>query len=325
MENKQYAPVIIPTLNRYEHFKRCLESLEICIGADQTSVYVALDYPPSEKYETGWHKIDEYLKTKEKINGFKKLHIIRRNQNYGVCHVNANFEALLNELRGRIDRFIFSEDDNVFSKNFLEFINWGLNEFVDEKRIFSIGGYNEVLIPNASYNVFAYQRFNAWGFGIWLDRYDKVAKYYDREVIIEELNKTTLLDIFSRRVIHHAHLIGMLGRNQVWFDVIVGCLPVEEQNVIMPTITKVKNLGMDGSGQHGKGSKEIIAKHNKMIVDCSDTFTPRIKEPLFDFSELKEIFDKHFSTKHDIILMIKSVFVFALWKLFRINIYSFGH
>lgn len=35
MEIKQYAPVVIPTLNRYDHFKACLESLEKCRGVDK--------------------------------------------------------------------------------------------------------------------------------------------------------------------------------------------------------------------------------------------------------------------------------------------------
>ena len=46
MEDRNYAPVIIPTLSRFEHFKRCWESLENCTGADKTEVFVALDYPP---------------------------------------------------------------------------------------------------------------------------------------------------------------------------------------------------------------------------------------------------------------------------------------
>ena len=47
----QYAPVLIPTLNRYEHLKQCLESLSKCSLAEHTEVYIALDFPPSEKYD----------------------------------------------------------------------------------------------------------------------------------------------------------------------------------------------------------------------------------------------------------------------------------
>ena len=56
-----YAPVVIPTLNRYEHLRQCLESLSNCTLAEETEVYVALDYPPLEKYVEGWQKTREYL------------------------------------------------------------------------------------------------------------------------------------------------------------------------------------------------------------------------------------------------------------------------
>ena len=77
-----YAPVIIPTLNRYEHFCKCLESLEICTGAEYTDVYMALDYPPSDKYVDGWKKVDAFLQEKEKNNNFKSLIVYRRKENY---------------------------------------------------------------------------------------------------------------------------------------------------------------------------------------------------------------------------------------------------
>ena len=38
MKITKYAPIVIPTLNRYEHFKRCLESIERCTGAEYTDV-----------------------------------------------------------------------------------------------------------------------------------------------------------------------------------------------------------------------------------------------------------------------------------------------
>ena len=97
--------------DRNVHFERCLESLERCSGADQTEVYVALDYPPSEKYKEGWKKIDDYLRLKESQNGFKKLHVIRRDRNYGICHENGNYETLIREIKKSYDRYILSEDE----------------------------------------------------------------------------------------------------------------------------------------------------------------------------------------------------------------------
>ena len=76
------APVIIPTLNRYSHFKQCLDSLELCTLADKTIVYVALDFPPSEKYIDGWRKIDNYLRDKKSHNNFRKLIVYEGESTY---------------------------------------------------------------------------------------------------------------------------------------------------------------------------------------------------------------------------------------------------
>ena len=108
MEKKIYAPVIIPTLNRYNHFKRCLESIEMCTGAEYTEVYVGLDYPPSEKYIEGWKKIDNYLAEKEKNNRFKRLIVFRRGHNCGVGVNGSNGSLLVEEVSKTYDRYIFS-------------------------------------------------------------------------------------------------------------------------------------------------------------------------------------------------------------------------
>ena len=44
-----YTPILIPTLNRYNHLKRCVESLAKCTHADKTDLYIALDYPLKEE------------------------------------------------------------------------------------------------------------------------------------------------------------------------------------------------------------------------------------------------------------------------------------
>ena len=68
----QYAPVIIATLNRYAYLKRCLESLEKNTDAEKTEVYVSVDFPPSEKYYSGYEEVVKYLKHKEKKNAFNQ-------------------------------------------------------------------------------------------------------------------------------------------------------------------------------------------------------------------------------------------------------------
>ena len=57
MENKLLIPICIPTCNRYEHLKRCVESLSKCTLASETDLIISVDYPPSDKYVDGNEKI----------------------------------------------------------------------------------------------------------------------------------------------------------------------------------------------------------------------------------------------------------------------------
>ena len=87
------------------------------MGTVYRSVYW-LDFPPSEKYEEGYKKIVQYLCGG--INGFQKVHVIKRNINIGAGK-NASF--LVEEALETFDRFICIEDDNIVSRDFLEYMD----------------------------------------------------------------------------------------------------------------------------------------------------------------------------------------------------------
>ena len=76
-----YAPVIIPTLCRFEHFKRCVESLKRCTGAEYTDVYVGVDYPSQESHWEGYQKICNYV---SEVTGFRSFNVILRDRNFGA-------------------------------------------------------------------------------------------------------------------------------------------------------------------------------------------------------------------------------------------------
>ncbi len=254
METKQYAPVLIPTLNRFDHFKRCIESLEKCTGADKTEVFVALDYPPSEKYVEGWKKIDEYLRFKELQNAFKGLHVVRRNRNYGVCHEDDNLETLLRDVEKDFDRHIDSEDDNEFSPNFLEYINKGLEKYKDDDRIMMISGYSypDIATMDFASNVVAFKKAACWGAGYWFDKpftYTKMGAEKYRDSILCSWKKS--IKLFFLRPISLNSLMSMKFRNRVYGDgLMIDCLQLENKYCVFPKVSKVRNWGNDGSGVH---------------------------------------------------------------------------
>lgn len=277
MEIKQYAPVLIPTLNRYEHFINCLESLEKCTGADKTDVYVALDFPPSEKYRNGWEKIDSYLVEKEKSNGFNKLVVIRREKNCGIGHDKCNYSLLRDYIMTLYDRYIFTEDDNVFSPNFLEFLNKGLELYKDDMRILQVCAYNyQIKFPPSYKNNFYFSRHGSpWGCGFWTNRYPIISKYRSinkmgqlikDENVVKKLKKERPSTLRS--------IINMIKNNQIYGDSVNGTIStLEDMYFLMPTISKVKNLGTDGTGAHATSiNKNVIDYFKEQQIDTASSF-----------------------------------------------------
>lgn len=288
------APVIIPTLNRYNHFVRCLESLERCTGADLTEIYVALDYPPSDEYKDGWQLIDSYLHRKEYNNEFKKLYVIRRERNYGICHDNGNFESLIKEIELKYDRYIFTEDDNEFSPCFLEYMNWGLDYYKNDPNIISICGYNEIPIDkNYKENIFIDTWYSAWGVGHWVDKWNRLSSLIKSEEYSRQyIKKCSLTTIFKRDIWLASSVIGSIVTNRYYWDAIPYRFKEYPLYTIHPVVSMVRNWGQEGSGQHGKN----ISRHNiqmQMPIHSENIFSPSTVN-IFENANLNGISDKYF-------------------------------
>lgn len=280
MQIEKYAPVVIPTLNRYKHFKRCLESLEHCTGADKTDVYVGLDFPPSKKYKAGWEEIDSYLHEKEKKNGFKNLYVRRRDHNCGVGGKGSNGSLLLEEVKAAYSCYISTEDDNEFAPNFLVYINKGLQCFENDDRIYCICGYNrKVVMPDDfKSNFYLANDFVAWGVGYWTKRQRPQA--YNSFDFLKQLlcEKKAYAKLRKKSPKTIRNIVTMLKLRKFHGDVLVNAYEaLEGKYSIMPVVSKVRNHGNDGTGVHSKRKNENFDKYfsEQQIDEAAD----------FDFSE----------------------------------------
>ena len=73
----KYAPIIIPTLCRFEHFQRLIESLKCNSWAKYTDVYVGIDYPPIQRYRQGWQRICDYVDNGN-FDEFASFNVVKR-------------------------------------------------------------------------------------------------------------------------------------------------------------------------------------------------------------------------------------------------------
>jgi hypothetical protein len=270
---KTYAPVIIPTLCRYEHFKNCVESLARCTWAEKTDVYIGLDYPAKESHWEGYRKIKDYLKN-ARFN-FKSLVVVERDRNYGFGP-SGNLSSLRKYVFEHYDRIIETEDDNVFSPCFLEYINKGLTLFEKDKSVLAINGYKHDYPIKMDENTFFKQNVNysAWGEGYWRDRMEKLPgpDYFRKMFSIKKFFKMKK-EIGGNRAYDFWRLF--FYPKFEWRDSLLSVYAyLENMNVVMPSKKSlVRNMGWDASGEHCVGPGELRNKHlNQMISDEKDFF-----------------------------------------------------
>ena len=125
------APVLIPTLCRYEHFKECIESLKKNSYAQYTDIFIALDYPLKDAHKSGYEKICEYLKND--FSEFKSFNVEKRKYNYGCTK---------NSLVRKIDNGPALIEKWLRNKNTIEFLGiW--EEMYNED--FDTNAYDEIM------------------------------------------------------------------------------------------------------------------------------------------------------------------------------------
>lgn len=308
MDIKVFAPVLIPTLNRYTHFKNCVESLANCTHADRTELIIGLDYPPSEKYIEGWEKICEYV---PKISGFKDVTVIKHDHNLGAAD---NILYLKKYARQYYDRFIFTEDDNEFSPNFLDYIDKGLESYKDNPRVFGICGYNYIKLNMEGYDEDYYfsHEMSAWGYGGWFsEKCDELWKEIRKPDFLIRIIKDVPFFTFLKDNTKLCYAIGNLGYDLRGDAYITYYQRLNDIYCIFPTLSLVRNHGHDGSGLHsGKlGDKSPYATQSidtRMVFDNS--FALQVQE---DSRIIRQL--NHFPGVRQ---YIKNLFRLVLIKLF---------
>lgn len=259
-----YYPVCIPTLNRYTHFKRCVESLAENTHADKTELLIGLDYPPKEKYVEGYLKIKEYIPT---INSFGKITVFDRDRNYGPIR---NLHSLLEYAFTHYDAAILTEDDNEFSPCFLDFMNKVLQAYKDDKKIISVSGFlGKRYYEKTDKNLLLNYDNCAWGIGIWKAKWCMRQSYTPQDYQDIILSYKQSFKIFKTSPGILSMFIGMVQNSELWGDVAESVLNIINNTYqLRPSFSLVRNCGFDGTGVHcGSGDPDDLA--HQMISEES--------------------------------------------------------
>ncbi len=279
----KYAPIIIPTLNRSTHLRRCVESLASNPWAKYTDLMISVDYPPSEKYRTGYEEVLSFVDSLEYNNKFNKVVVYKQSENLGPL---GNEYFLLNELGKRgYDRYIFTEDDNDYSLNFIEFMDKALEFFENDEKVFAICSQSWLYIPIAG-NFFYSPWFSAWGYACWLKRKIEIDKKVSRKyfnTILHSSGKQWRL-FWECPAVYRIFASDLLGEvpamrtddgevASIDFAHTICCIS-EKMHCVYPAKRMERNWGFDGSGDNC--DVEAFNPGNT-IIDLSDSFDKLIE------------------------------------------------
>lgn len=240
------APIIISVYNRFDHFRRCIESVQNNSLAKDSDLFILSDAPYNKAHQERIEEIRKYVRT---IRGFKSVTPVFRETNVGA-HISIT--SGINMVLEQYDCFIFLEDDIVVSNDFLLFMNDGLEYYSKDSSVFSICAYKIGFQLPKGYDkdIFFYPCNSPWGFATWKNRWKKVnLNHYDR---YSEVKKNKNMCKFASIGFYIKGILIADSKGEINATDLRVYYYMFLNNMcsIFPSISKAQNWGFDGTGEH---------------------------------------------------------------------------
>lgn len=240
------APIVLFAYDRPGHLRQTIEALAGNDGAGESELVVYSDGPKDADSADSVEAVRDYLRS---VAGFRSVTVVERERNLGLA---ASVIAGVTEVLARTPSVIVMEDDLLTSRNFLVFVNAALSTYEQRPDVFSVTGYNYPLRIPPTYREDAYlsYRGSSWGWGTWRDRWNRVdwavSDYADfvMDARSQELFRRggdDLAPMLERQ------MAGELDSWSIRFDY---AHYKHDAFCVHPVVSKVQNIGFDGSGVH---------------------------------------------------------------------------
>lgn len=246
-----YAPVVVFAYNRLDHVRKMLASLEANRAPlEKMDLYIFVDGAREEEEDRRKvTAVRTFLSKFATSSRFAKVEVISQEKHVGLA------QSVITGVTSIIDRYgkvIVIEDDLYLAEDFLDYMNDGLNYYQNNSLIWSIGGYVRPFPELESYSndVFLAYRINSWGWATWKDRWDTIdwslPDYKKYRYNFMERSK------FNRGGHDLAVMLDrqMRGELDSWAIRWGYCQYRSGMMTVYPKVSRVQNLGMDGSGTH---------------------------------------------------------------------------
>ena len=286
------APIVLFVYNRPWHTQQTVEALQKNELANESELFIYSDKAKNEDARKSVDEVREYI---DKIDGFKRVTIIKREKNWGLANsIIDGVTKIVNEY-GKI---IVLEDDLVTSPYFLKFMNDSLSMYEKDNHVASIHGY-VYPIENLP-DTFFIRGADCWGWATWDRGWDVFEE--DGDKLLKEIKKKTLkkeVDFDDSYPYTKMLKNQIKGKNDSWAVRWYISAFLKDMLTLYPSQSYVQNIGNDSSGIH-------CGVNEKFKVVLSKSFSFKKIDAVEDLSARGKIIDFFVSSKLSLINRCKS-------------------
>lgn len=238
------APILLFAYNRPRHLQHTVEALAHNPLAQESELFVFSDGARTEDDREDVELVRSYIHT---IEGFKTVHRIERDRNYGLA---ANIIDGVTDIVNRYGRVIVLEDDLVTAPGFLQFMNDALDTYADEPRVGHIQAYDFTQNHRLP-KTFLIKFTGSWGWATWQRAWQHFNP--DGQYLLNELHRrhlTRRFDFNGKYGFTRMLRRQVEGKNNSWAIRWNASLFLQDILSLNVGRSLVQNEGFDGSGTH---------------------------------------------------------------------------
>ena len=266
------APICLVAFRRPAHTQAVLQALADCPEASESVLHVFIDGPRNPEERVQVKAVAERCRS---ATGFRQIMVREREQNLGMAQsVMQAVDAVL----ATHPYAIVIEDDVVPTRDFLTFMNTSLRRWHDTAQVMAISGYVfDDVSATVGNSAFFSRRGACWGWGVWQRSWTRLDR--DRVRLIRRIEQSDV-----QAFLEPAGCMSMTrklrdaveGRDNSWSPMWFASCALDHGLFLYPPRPLTKNIGFDGSGEHGLHSDAYTSR--TASTSCSPEQPPHAVE-----------------------------------------------
>jgi len=253
---KDTAPIIVFTYNRPDHLKRTLDALSQNDLSRESVLFVFCDGAKDNDSDANKVKIEKARHIAHSTDGFKCVHVIERERNFGLAR---NIVDAVTRIVNEFGRVITLEDDVVTSSGFLRYMNDALETYKDEDKVMHISAYMYPHKGHLPETFFFPVPYPGGGWATWA----RAWKYYNdnTDILYEQWkDRWDRFDVLGGDYLSRQLIANKQGTMQTWFVKWHAVMMSRNALTLYPHQSLTNNIGFDNQATNCSPTTQFDVK-----------------------------------------------------------------